>query len=105
MELENDFVEVNMIVQDEIPSVEKTSNSLIRLTGLSGLRQAVFILHHIDNGRVQNELVKMCDDDALLVIILIEFMTELNWLERKGAAGTVSVTAQGKEALKKYYCS
>ena len=93
---------------DETSSVAKTSESSIRLTGLSGLKQAIAILHHIDIGKAQTELVKMCDDDLQLVIIWIEFMIELKWLERKGitsTAGSFGLTAQGKEALKKYFFS
>ena len=89
-----------------ITAAATAPDSLIRLTGLSGLRQAVSILHHIDNGQPQNEVVKICDDDQQLVAIWIEFMVELKWLERKGVnARSVSVSAQGKEAIKKYIYS
>jgi hypothetical protein len=87
---------------------------LIKLTGPSGLRQAIFILQCIHEGKTQNELIKMCDDNKQLVDLWTELMTELKWLEKKRATSepaiattteSVALTEAGEETMKRYFYS
>ena len=52
--------------RDSSSEASAALDSVAKLTGMSGLRQAIFILQCIDGGKTQNELIKMCDGDKNL---------------------------------------
>lgn len=98
--------------RDSSSEASAALDSVAKLTGMSGLRQAIFILQCIDGGKTQNELIKMCDGDKQLVTLWIEFMTELKWLEKKRVTAELAITTEsialtgpGMKAMKDYFYS
>jgi hypothetical protein len=64
---------------------------------LSRIKQAIYILKCVSNGRTWNDIVKEFDDDEQLVSIWINYLKERNYLDAFSA-----VTDEGYSFLRNF---
>ena len=70
---------------------------------LTALQLAIYVLEKLSEGKMPTQIVNKMDDDIQLVEIWMDFLVEMQWIERNTAAASASggyiVTAKGKEWL------
>jgi hypothetical protein len=65
---------------------------------LRGLKQAVYVLQSLEQGKTTDQIVDKFKGDSQLVEIWTNFLIHNHWIERKNASG-FSATEKGKDWL------
>ena len=69
---------------------------------LTALQQATYVLEKLSEGKLPPQIVDEMDDDIQLVEIWMDFLVEMQWIERNTAAASgYIVTDKGKKWLAK----
>jgi hypothetical protein len=68
---------------------------------LSGLKQAIAIATRLSNGEKLSDLIKDAKGDEQIVMIWVNFLRELKWLE-ESQDGVLVVTSIGHQGITKY---
>lgn len=68
---------------------------------LRGLRQALYILHSLNEGQNNDQIVQKFDGDSQLVEIWTTFLVNNHWVTRN-ELGEMVVTERGRLCIRKY---
>ena len=79
------------------------SDSTVKFSDKSALRQTVFVLARILEGKTNTEIVDLCENDERLVYACTAFLKEMKWLKQSNLEAISSdVTTAGKAGIEKY---
>jgi hypothetical protein len=79
------------------------SDSTVKFSDKSALKQTVFVLERNLAGKSNAEIVALFENDERLVYACTAFLKELKWLKQSNAEAVSSdVTNSGKASIEKY---
>jgi hypothetical protein len=68
---------------------------------LRGLKQALYILHSLEKGQDNDQIIQEFDGDSQLVAIWTNFLLHNHWI-KKNELGEMTVTEKGRLCIRKY---
>lgn len=69
----------------------------VKESGLGGLKKAMFILHCLQKGQTEKQIVELLNGNAKLFDIWISFLMQYNWIEQRNESDEWYVTPTGRE--------
>lgn len=68
---------------------------------LRGLKQALYILHRLEGGQDNDQIIQEFDGDSQLVEIWTNFLVHNHWI-KNNELGEMTVTEKGRLWIRKY---
>ena len=67
------------------------------------MQQTAYILERILEGKTNDQIIALCDNDERLVYACTEFLKQLKWLKKSNTeAITSDITTEGMAGIEKY---